>query len=117
LELLPFAEEGSEFAVANKVNTSEIYFAKFLKQKNMFKLVDGLTIIPAEKLDEYAQGIVIGGNIDYSGANDFIPLTAPRPLSVCKISRMMDKEKILFDYDLLEPNYLKNFIVKEKRHD
>jgi hypothetical protein len=61
------------------------------------------------ELPERSKGYRVFGNA-LKKNNEF---SAPRPLYVAEWCNLNGAEHKTFTYDLLEPNYFKNFIVKE----
>ncbi|QQS37724.1 MAG: tRNA (adenosine(37)-N6)-threonylcarbamoyltransferase complex dimerization subunit type 1 TsaB [Ignavibacteriales bacterium] len=100
--------ENTEFAVANKVNSEELYFARFQVSLNSYIFVHDLSVIKKEELPELTNNILIFGD---AGKKD---ISVPSPEATAKWSVKFGKDLLTYDYDFLEPNYIKNFIVKGK---
>lgn len=105
LQISGFLPEGNDFIIANKVNSEELYYAKFKVCGNSFIFTEKLDIIRKEEL-KMLQGIPVFGN--YAGMNI---KSSPDSLYVAKMSRSI---KPVVDFDDLEPTYIKNFFIKEK---
>jgi tRNA threonylcarbamoyladenosine biosynthesis protein TsaB len=110
----------SEFVIANKVNMEEIYFAKFKINSNNYIFVDNLQIISREAFRNKVKDTAVFGNVFYNKDSNKIEtnckFTAPSPLSVAVWSKNYGSELLTYNYDYLEPNYLKNFIIKGKKN-
>lgn len=107
-ELLP---EGSEFIIANKINLDELYYAGFYLKANNFIFADNLTVIKNSELSGLAEGKSVFGDNELSKGN----FAVPSAVSVAKWCRNFGREIVTNDFDYLEPNYIKNFIVKERK--
>jgi tRNA threonylcarbamoyladenosine biosynthesis protein TsaB len=107
---------GTEFVIANNVNSEEIYFAKFQVKSNSYIFAQELRIV--RKTDEILSGsdYLIYGNTQQKN----IPIhntSFPRPEYVAKWAEFYGDDKIVTNYEYLEPFYLKNFIIRERNHD
>lgn len=104
--------EGEEFIVANKVNSDEIYYAKFQIKDNSYIFADDLQILKQSEIE--------GKNGKHKFGNVFPDLegnmSVPGAVYIAKWARLFGKSLSTFDFDYTEPNYLKNFIVKVKRN-
>jgi|ERR1035438_1934025 tRNA threonylcarbamoyladenosine biosynthesis protein TsaB len=109
LQILRVRIEGGDFIIANKVNVEEVYYARFHIKSNNYIFAEKLQIINISELLEKSKGYPIFGN----AINKDNEYSAPRPLYVAEWCILYGAEYKTFNYDLLEPNYFKNFIVKE----
>jgi tRNA threonylcarbamoyladenosine biosynthesis protein TsaB len=109
LQLSHVFDEGTEFVIANKVNLEEAYFARFYIKSNSYIFAENLQLVSLSELPGRTKGTRIFGNALVK-KNEF---SAPRPLFVAEWCRYHGAELKTFDFDLLEPNYIKNFVVKE----
>jgi tRNA threonylcarbamoyladenosine biosynthesis protein TsaB len=108
--------DGTEFVIANKVNSEEIYFAKFKVKANNYIFARDLQIVKSAYDVLIDENCLVYGNAAFKNipAEKIINISYPKPEYVAKWARQFYKEELRFDYDFLEPNYFKNFIVKEK---
>jgi tRNA threonylcarbamoyladenosine biosynthesis protein TsaB len=123
--------DGTIFAIANKVNVEEIYCSKFQRVSNLkdrginYIFVEKLKIINLSDFQDFSKDCITFGNVNPESAgktagqsinirNSRIGLTAPSPVFVAKWADISGAELLTTNYDYLEPNYLKNFIVREK---
>ena len=110
---------GSHFAIANKVSKDEVYFAKFTITADSYIFADNLNILTLEDLKKSVKGVKVFGNAlqlvnSESKSGNHLPFS-PDPLYIAKWAEKFGLERKSDDYDYLEPNYLKNFIVKERK--
>jgi len=128
--LLP---EETTFIIANKVNMEEIYCAKFqiksnlLDRFNNYIFVEKLKIINLSGFQDFSKDCISFGNVNSGtlGKEDGqkmdllskkAGLVAPSPVFVAKWGSLFGADLLTTNYDYLEPNYLKNFIIKERKN-
>lgn len=104
-QILP---ENQKFIIANRANRDEAYYAKFYVKNNNYIFEEQLKILPIDKI-VFEDGIVIFGNVS---TNPNI-LISPEPEVVGLWALKFGKNYLTDDFDFLEPNYIKDFIVKE----
>jgi tRNA threonylcarbamoyladenosine biosynthesis protein TsaB len=118
-QLSQILSKDTHFGIANKVNKDEVYFAKFTITSDSYIFADKLDILRLEDLKKSIKEIKVFGNAlmmvnpEIDTGNHF-PFS-PDPLYVAKWAERFGQERKSSDYDYLEPNYLKNFIVKERK--
>jgi tRNA threonylcarbamoyladenosine biosynthesis protein TsaB len=104
----------AEFIIANKVNKDEVYYSKFKIKSNSYIFADELTILTNEEFVHKSIGINVFGSASYlleENKNNSI-MSTPSPEYVAEWALKFGEKNSTFDYDYLEPYYLKNFIVK-----
>jgi tRNA threonylcarbamoyladenosine biosynthesis protein TsaB len=109
-EILPVVPDGAEFAVANRAGSQDAYLAAFRKDGNIYKFVDSPTVVGLDELATIPTGAIFFGDRSPSGA-----FAAPRASTVAEWAARFGKERATGDADFLEPNYLKDFIVKKRK--
>ena len=122
------------FTIANKVNVEEVYCAKFqskhnlLDRPNNYIFVEKLKIINLSGYQDFSGDCIKFGNVtlDNTVKDDKrkvnlltgkTSITAPSPVFVAKWASLFGDDLQTISYDYLEPNYFKNFIVKERKND
>lgn len=116
-ELSFYEKDETDIIIANKVNNDEVYYAKFKISPNSYIFADALAILPIQKLDDKIGSCKIFGNAVKinSGSENCKIISSPSPEFVAKWALIFAKDKEIFNYDYLEPLYIKNFIVKERQ--
>ncbi len=105
---------GTSFIIANKANINEIYFAKYSVTENLFKVLSEATLIEKSELPSLQEdNSLLFGN--YNIDEKLFRTSSPNASTIAKWAYIFGKDLVTFDHDLLEPKYLKNFIVKEKK--
>lgn len=104
-QILP---DNQKFIIANKANRDEAYFAKFHVKNNNYIFEEELKILPIKEIKIF-DGELYFGNI-FVNPNK---LVSPEPEIVGLWAIKFGKKNIVYDFDFLEPNYIKDFIVKE----
>lgn len=103
--------DDEEIIIANKINTEEVYFAKFHLKTNSYIFTEELKILQKNILDS-----VVGTNKKFGNAFGTDNITSPDPEFIAKWAEKFGEKLMTNDIDNLEPHYLKNFIVKEKKN-
>jgi tRNA threonylcarbamoyladenosine biosynthesis protein TsaB len=108
-------EDGSEFIIANKVNRSEVYYARFQIKSNSFIFADDLKILTNEDFIKKINGIKTFGNAYKYIVNNEKNITASSPTAeyIARWAVKFGMNKFSYDYDYIEPVYIKNFVVKK----
>ena len=118
MQISEYLNVGADFIIANKVNSEEIYYARFQVNVNKTIFVDNLQVI--KKADfERRDNTLLFGNLflDESNRNGTIRnIVSPDAVHVAKWAHKYGKGLATYDYDYLEPEYHKNFLVKAKKH-
>jgi tRNA threonylcarbamoyladenosine biosynthesis protein TsaB len=117
-QISKYLPEDSSFAISNRVGRDELYFAKFQIKGNSYIFQEELKIIPISEIFLFAKGMNVFGNIGEANSTDKIILkhiSAPEPESIAEWALKFGADKIVYDIDNIEPNYIKVFIVKEKK--
>ena len=99
------------------MNKEEVYFARFQIRGNNYIFTEDLTILKNDLFIKKAEGCKVFGNSAFLLGREVVIPSAPDPLFIAKWSVEFGSKKKTFKYDFLEPNYIKNFIVKEKKND
>jgi len=116
LQIGSYLESESEFIIANKVNVEEIYFAKFQIKGNSYIFAEKLCIISRDELSKKINGTLAFGNaVQLEGGKKNI--SSPSSFFVGKWCSLFGEKLKVYNYDFLEPNYLKNSVVKERKND
>jgi len=114
-QLTSVLKEDGEFIISNTVNKDEVFFSKFQIKGNNYIFVEDLTVLRKELFIQKSQGYRVFGNSTILIGKQVVYPMVPDPLFVAKWAIEFGMAKKTFNYDFLEPNYLKNFIVKEKK--
>lgn len=109
--------ENFQFIIANRVNREEVYFAKFQVKGNNYIFADDLKVLQNSDFIEKAKDCRVFGNatgvIGGAESEDLV-YVSPDPVFVARWAARFGKEKMTKDYNFIEPNYLKEFLIKEK---
>lgn len=107
-QLSKILPEEQKFIIANKANRDEAYVAKFHVKNNNYIFEEKLKILPISDL-KFNESELQFGNISTNPKQ----LISPEPEFVGFWAIEFGKNKLVRDFDFLEPNYIKDFIVKE----
>lgn len=114
LQLSSVLKENSEFIISNKVNRDEVYFTRFQIRGNNYIFAEDLTILTKELFIQKSEGCQVFGNSALLLGKKVEYPSVPDSLFIAKWAVDFGGNRKTFKYDFLEPNYLKDFIVKEK---
>lgn len=117
LQVCQFLPDNSFFIICNKVGRDELYFAKFQIKSNNYIFMEELKIIPILDFNSISTKDKIFGNVDIENSDtlfDITNISAPEAEFVAKWAIKYGFRKQKNKIDFIEPNYLKDFIVKEK---
>jgi len=111
-EISDLFDDNLKFYIANKVNNDEVYLAMFQIKANSYIFVEELHIEGKEKLNEIigANAVILGNAFGDQNSK----FSSPSPEFIARWAKQFGENLKTFDYDFLEPNYLKSFLIKEK---
>lgn len=115
LQIVKNLPENTIFAIANKVNIDEVYFAKFQIKANNYIFVENLKILSYIDFLRSSKDVLTFGNASRNKESSSYykqEIFAPEPKFVAEWAVTHGKENVRQDIDYLEPNYLKNFTIK-----
>lgn len=118
LQVSKYLPEDSSFIIANKVGKDEVYFGRFYLKSNNPIFQEELKIMQNTELINLSDQQLIFGNfnsIDLAQKKNLKTISAPDPEFIAKWAALNGDNKEVIDFDYLEPNYLKEFLVKEKK--
>ena len=118
MQISTYLPQNSSFIISNKVGRDELYFGKFQIKSNNYIFQEELKIVQKSEFNSLSKNQLIFGNVvDIN--SDLISkqknISAPDPEFVAKWAVENGDDKKVFEFDYLEPNYLKEFLVKEKK--
>ena len=122
LQVCNYLPDDEEFIITNKVNVEEIYYAKFKKNGQGYDFIEKLQVLYRNEIDIKTEDILIFGNALLDSSNNlnkksrYRNISSPDSKYIAKWTVLYGQEKVLYDYKYLEPTYIKNFIVKERKN-
>ena len=102
----------SKIAIINRVNSSELYLQKFLFNNSDGSDKSELEIILQSDLEIIPDEFSIFGNFEHDKVVQF---ESPGALAIAEWAYFFGQDLVTFEYDYLEPNYVKKFIVRTKK--
>ncbi len=111
LQLSEYLSEGTQFSIANKVNKDEVYFAQFQIKDRSFIFTHELKILPSTILADFKEELIFG-NAEISSSANKKNVCTPDALYIAKWCEVFGEKFMSLDIDNLEPNYIRNFLVK-----
>jgi tRNA threonylcarbamoyladenosine biosynthesis protein TsaB len=113
-QLSSFLKENDEIIFSNRVNKEEVYFTRFQIRGNNYIFAEELTILTKELFVKKSEGYQVFGNSTVLLGRPVKYPAVPDPLFIAKWAVKFGDSRKTFNYDFIEPNYLKDFILKEK---
>ncbi len=114
LQISRFLPVNTRFAIANKVNISELYFCKFVSDNGKYAAIEELKLIEKDSISEFINDVdLIFGSLE--NINTSKNLSEPSAEFVAIWSYIYGKDLLTFNFDYVEPNYLKKFVAKVKK--
>lgn len=117
LQLSHQLPEGSYFTIANKVNAEESFYGKFQVKNNSYIFVQELQVVKiASKFLESEDCLIFGNALPAAETkkNKTLDVIYPTPEYVAKWGLLFGNKHVLENFDYLEPEYLKEFILRNK---
>lgn len=109
-QIAEFVPDNSNYAIAVGANIDESYFAKYVKKGNMVETLEELKLIEKNNIENViSPDEHVYGNIGNTIAD------SPTAKAIGQWAYLYGQDLLTFDYDYLEPNYFKKFIVRAKR--
>ena len=107
--------EALAFQLSNQLKDGT-YFAKFKVRANNYIFARVLEIVKASDQINIEKDCPVYGNASFSSepVNQKRAINSPKPEYVAKWAKYFGNEILKNEFDFLEPNYLKKFIVRDK---
>ncbi|MCB0731607.1 MAG: tRNA (adenosine(37)-N6)-threonylcarbamoyltransferase complex dimerization subunit type 1 TsaB [Ignavibacteriae bacterium] len=113
-EISEYIPENEMFCIINNANIEECYFAKYQKSHNgVNKLVESCILLKAELDEKIDNCKLLFGNL--KALPEIRNISSPRAISLAKWTYLFGEDLLTYDYDYLEPKYLKNFKVRNQK--
>ena len=109
-----YIKAGTKFVIAMNANGDEYYFSKYIKHDEKVDIVDNLKLVEKNNLQSliFIDELVYGDSFIESTLKEALGITA---LKIGRWAYLLGYDLLTSNYDYLEPNYFKKFIVKGKK--
>ena len=117
-QLTCYLNNNSEFIIANRVNRDEVYYAKFQIKSNSYIFVNDLTILNNKEFVLNAEGCRVFGNAGMLLNNEkqiIDSIESPSAEFIARWAINFGKDKFSLDYNYIEPIYIKEFLIKQRK--
>lgn len=114
LKICSFVTDADQFFIATKVNVDELYIGKYKKVGDTFEVITPVSLLNKKDFESN----IVGSTRVFGNFHKFDRLKSvylPTALDIAKWSYFFGSDLLTFEYDYLEPNYLKNFVAKVKK--
>ncbi|MEG8947079.1 tRNA (adenosine(37)-N6)-threonylcarbamoyltransferase complex dimerization subunit type 1 TsaB [Rosettibacter firmus] len=100
-----------KFGILKSASLEDLYYATFESQNKFYKKLDDASLIKKESLEEKIKGFdIIFADKEF--VSNVRIISGPRAIYIAKWSYLFGQELLTYDYDYLEPYYLKQFKVR-----
>jgi len=117
LQVKKYFKINSEIVIAERVNSDEAYVTKINLDNEKIDFIIPLQVKKIDKLNEIIGKEPIITNISFDekiiNNNFIINIGAPDPFYIAQWSKYFGTGVKTTEYDFMEPNYLKNFLIKK----
>lgn len=113
-----FVPEGTKFVIASKTNVDELYCAKYEKHNGLPKLSGSLSVIRKNDISQIiSDGSLLFCNEKFNiiDENKLSPMPSGGAKIIAEWSYFFGKDLLTYNLDFIEPNYLKEFVIKVKK--
>ncbi|MDQ7815696.1 MAG: tRNA (adenosine(37)-N6)-threonylcarbamoyltransferase complex dimerization subunit type 1 TsaB [Melioribacteraceae bacterium] len=114
LQISEYLQKDSRFIILRNASIEDLYFAEYLYDGNVCSPLSEVFLL---KKDELNKKLVWGNLIfsDLESNNGVKKIVSPGAAHICKYAYLFGQDLLTFDYDYLEPFYLKQFIARVKK--
>ncbi|MBI1939095.1 MAG: tRNA (adenosine(37)-N6)-threonylcarbamoyltransferase complex dimerization subunit type 1 TsaB [Ignavibacteriales bacterium] len=114
LQISNFISAGEKFGIIKNASVEDAYYSEFIFDGKDVNTVETVQLIHKNDLKEKAKNLkfLFGDQIANFEVRETI---GPHAYYIGLWSYLFGKDLLIFDYDYLEPNYLKKFIAKVKK--
>ena len=102
-----------QFAIIKKASINDFYYARFVNGKEEIKEVDETKLIRQDEMNFSDEDILVYSDVNFDFAFRKVPEI--RAASISKWAYFFGKDLLTYNFDFLEPEYLKKFIPKVKK--
>ncbi|NMC98648.1 MAG: tRNA (adenosine(37)-N6)-threonylcarbamoyltransferase complex dimerization subunit type 1 TsaB, partial [Bacteroidales bacterium] len=114
LQISDFVPAKNNFVIIKNASVDDLYYASLYYDGKKIGFSSELSIIKKNDIDSILKkDELIFSDIDFEFATKKI--IGPSALNICRYSYLFGKDLLTFDYDYLEPFYLKQFLVRVKK--
>lgn len=114
LEISQYLPNETSICILNNANVDECYYAKYFIKNDDIQVLDNVRLLNKSEIDEdFINVNNLYGNL--KGVESVKSISSPRASSIAKWAYLFGEDLLTFKYDYLEPNYLKNFVVRKNK--
>ncbi len=114
LEISEKLNNETKFIIFKTAGIDDLYYAIYKTKNCFFEKLTDVSLINKNQLTEVIKEVDIIF-VDKNFLTNAKLVTAPRATYIARWAYLFGKELLTFDYDYLEPYYLKQFIAKVKK--
>lgn len=114
LQVSDYLEANTNFVIIRNASVEDFYYALLKYYGSKYTFINDVDIIKKRDINNLSlNNKLIFSDIDLDFNTKKI--VGPTALNICRYSYLFGKDLLTYDYDYLEPYYLKQFLVKGKK--
>jgi len=114
LQVSDYLKANTNFVIIRNASVEDFYYALLKYDGSKFTIINDVNVIKKQDINNLSlNDKLIFSDIDLDFNTKKI--VGPTALNICRYSYLFGKDLLTFDYDYLEPYYLKQFLVKGKK--
>jgi tRNA threonylcarbamoyladenosine biosynthesis protein TsaB len=113
-QISEYLPKESKFVILRSASIDDFYFAEYFYDGNICASQSDISLLNKDELNQK----LIGSNLIFSDLESnyaFKKIINPGAIQICKYAYLFGQDLLTFDYDYLEPFYLKQFIARVKK--
>lgn len=109
-----YFNKNTKFSLVYSASNDDFYFSKYQKKESGLEILEKLQLIDSQFLQNLirSEELIYGNAKNVKVLSNEFTLTAAK---ICKWAYFFGNDLVTFNYDYLEPNYFKEFIVRIKQ--
>lgn len=114
LQVSDFVTDGTNFNIVKNASMDDLYFARFYYNSGEIHSLNEISLIKKNEIEKKITNM----ELVFSDVKINIPskkVIGPDAYNICRYSYLFGKDLLTFDYDYLEPFYLKQFLSRVKK--
>lgn len=114
LQISDFVQANTNFAVFRNASVDDVYYASLFFDGEKIVYSNDLSVVKKNDIESLVKNVQLVFSdieLDFPAKK----IIGPTALNICRYSYLFGKDLLTFDYDYLEPFYLKQFLVRIKK--
>lgn len=114
LQVSDFVPDNSNFVIVKNASMDDLYFAIFNYDGKGIRSINELSLVKKNEVEQLITSKeLVFSDVDLNITSKKV--IGPDAYNICRYSYLFGKDLLTFDYDYLEPFYLKQFLTRVKK--